>query len=386
MFNMESGFQNCTSQNLEMPVSDVNSPLLGGARGGLLQSISRPVLPFLFVLVILASLTACNNSKTDTPSTPDPVEPTEPVRVEVPAFDADNAYALIERQVAFGPRVPGTPEHTKARQWMAGELEKYAGEGNVLVQEGQGRLYTGKVIPIYNIIAQFNRNSTQRILLLAHYDARQWADHDQDPARHNKPIDGANDGGSGVGVLLEIARILHDSPLKNLGVDIILFDAEDQGTPDHLGLRRTQESVTTWCLGSQWWARNRHRTDVQYRWGILLDMVGARDAVFPKEGYSRQYAPRLVEHTWRNARELGHGRFFIPQNGAPINDDHYYINTIAGIPTIDIIHYDPVTGQFGHSWHTHDDNMDIIDTATLHAVGETVLHVVYHEDAGVRAM
>jgi hypothetical protein len=341
----------------------------------------------LFILALLASLTACNNSKSDpAPTSPDPVTPAQPVRVEVPAFDADRAYAYIEQQVAFGPRVPGTPEHTRARQWMAEELEKYAGEGNVIVQEGQGRLYTGKVIPIYNIIAQFNRSATQRILLMAHYDTRQWADHDPDPARHNKPIDGANDGGSGVGALLEIARHLQASPLKNLGVDIILFDAEDQGTPDHLGLRRTQESVTTWCLGSQWWARNRHRTDVQYRWGILLDMVGAQDAVFPKEGYSRQYAPRLVEHVWRTARELGHGRYFIPQNGAPINDDHYYINTIAGIPSIDIIHYDPVTGQFGHSWHTHDDNMEIIDRATLHAVGETVLHVVYHEDAGVRAM
>jgi len=300
------------------------------------------------------------------------------IQVTVPTFNADSSFAFIERQLSFGPRVPGTPEHVACGDWLEEKLRGYS--NSVIIQRAKQKLFTGETIEIRNIIAQFNPEIKRRVLLCAHWDTRMFADR----ARENQdqPIPGANDGGSGVGVLLEIARQFAAQPLKEIGVDIILFDAEDQGFPENMpGFKAPRDPSVTWCLGSQHWARNRHRMDYAYLYGILLDMVGASGATFPREGYSMYYAPHVVEAVWKEARSLGYGRFFINVKTNEILDDHYFINTLANIPTIDIIHADPDTRKFHYSWHTHEDNISVISRATLEAVGQTVLSVIYKEAA-----
>ena len=192
----------------------------------------------------------------------------------------------------------------------------------------------------------------------------------------SRPILGANDGGSGVGVLLEIARNIN---LKNpkIGVDIIFFDAEDYGQPENSNYPLMQDS---WCLGSQYWSKNPHKANYFARYGILLDMVGAKDATFRHEQISFYYASSILQKVWRKANRLGFGKYFVFENAQQIVDDHLYVNQITGIPTIDIIEYDPATeSNFNKHWHTHRDDMKNIDKETLNAVGQTILDVIYHE-------
>ena len=190
----------------------------------------------------------------------------------------------------------------------------------------------------------------------------------------DKPIDGANDGGSGVGILLEIARQLKNKA-PEIGVDIVLFDVEDQGQPDN-GSRYIPD---TYCLGSQYWAKNPHIKGYDAQAGILLDMVGAKDAVFTLEGTSINYASDFMRQVWDMAIKLKHSNHFKFQKTKQLTDDHLYINKLAGIPTIDIIQYDYATPSgFGAYWHTHDDTMEVISKETLQAVGETVLAIVYN--------
>lgn len=303
-----------------------------------------------------------------------------------PAFSSDSAYAYIEKQMAFGPRVPNSAAHMQCAVWLIEQLRACGAE--VELQKGQMPDYRGNNQQIYNIIGHFYTPQTvsrPRLLLGAHYDTRPWCDEEEnyDDRMYNVP--GANDGASGVGVLLEVARQLGkrmaDSALTT-PVDIIFFDCEDMGTPR---IYTGEEREDTWCLGSQLWATNYAKNNTppfregkgvgpQYRFGIVLDMVGAPDAFFPKEMYSTTYAGNYQQQIWRSAEQLGYGSLFSNQQSYPITDDHYYINYIAGIPCVDVIHYDirNATG-FPHWWHTRNDNMDNISKATLQAVGEVVM-------------
>jgi len=303
-----------------------------------------------------------------------PVEttPRKVSTVQAPRFNADTAYAHIETQVAFGPRVPGTEAHAACASWLEEILSRYADK--VVTQPFASRIWNDKVLHGVNIIGTFNPAATKRVLLCAHWDSRPYADHDPDPANHNTPIDGANDGGSGVGVLLEIARLLAEQP-PDIGIDIIFFDMEDYGEPQ--GIRSGKPD--TWALGSQYWSNRPHTHGYRANFGILLDMVGAKNATFSMEGYSMTYAPDFVRRVWRNAQQAGYGTFFLMQESNPVIDDHYYINKIARIPTINIIHQDPATPHgFFPYWHTVNDNMENIDRNTLSAVGQTVLKTIYN--------
>jgi Zn-dependent M28 family amino/carboxypeptidase len=167
--------------------------------------------------------------------------------------------------------------------------------------------------------------------------------------------------------------------IKNpkIGVDIILFDAEDYGQPENSKFPIMQDS---WCLGSQYWSKHPHKANYFARYGILLDMVGAKDATFRHEQISFYYGSNILQKVWRKASRLGFGNHFVFENSKQILDDHYYVNTITGIPTIDIIEYDPSTeSNFNQHWHTHKDDMDNIDKNTLNAVGQTLLEVIYTE-------
>jgi len=299
-------------------------------------------------------------------------------QISVPEFNKDSAYYYIERQVAFGPRVPNTAEHIACAVYLEQTLKRFAHK--VYVQEARVRAYTGVTLNIRNIIGSFNPESRNRILLCAHWDTRPYADHDPDPANHFKPILGANDGGSGVGVLLEIARLLAQYPV-NYGIDIIFFDAEDYG--EHQSV--PAQTIDNWALGSQYWSRNPHIPNYTARFGILLDMVGAYDAVFTMEGTSMHYAPDVMKKVWDIAHQIGYGSYFSYERTSPIVDDHTFINKIIGIPTIDIIQSgtDMPHGFFKY-WHTMKDNMDIIDRKTLKAVGKTVLTVLYLENKALQ--
>ncbi len=291
----------------------------------------------------------------------------------VPDFSSDSAYAYIQKQVDFGPRVPNTDPHKATGQWLAGKLESFGLE--VELQEFTATAYDGKVLELTNIIAAYRPEATKRILLAAHWDTRRIADKDSE--RINEPIDGANDGGSGVGVLLEIARVLTTAALQpDVGVDFILFDGEDDGEPEHQNRRNT--SQVWWCLGSQHWSKNLHQPNYTAYFGILEDMVGGKGARFYKEGYSMQYAKNVVDKVWKYAHDIGHSDFFPMRRAEAITDDHLFVNENANIPMINIIEYSPDYG-FGHYHHTHADNMELIDKKTLQVAGETVLFTLYQE-------
>lgn len=302
--------------------------------------------------------------------------------MERPSFSADSAYAYIERQMAFGPRVPNSAAHMQCAVWLIEQLR----ENGAVVELQKGFMpdYRGQNQQIYNIIGHFTdstKASRSRILLGAHYDTRPWCDEEPEYTDRFYNVPGANDGASGVGVLLEVARQLglqaKGEGLK-ANVDIIFFDCEDMGTPR---LYTGAEREDTWCLGSQLWATN-YANKVgsgtakveSYQYGIVLDMVGAPDASFPREMYSTNYASNYQQQIWSAAQRLGYGAMFNNQQSYPITDDHYYINRLAGIPCVDVIHYDirNATG-FPFWWHTRQDNMDNISKSTLQAVGEVVM-------------
>ena len=293
-------------------------------------------------------------------------------KIEVPIFNPDSAYHFVEKQVSFGPRVISSTPWKNCAIWLEKKFKTYT--PNVIVQEAPITTYDGKKHTLKNIIASFSPEKNNRIALFAHWDSRHIADHDT--KNQDAPILGANDGGSGVGVLLELAR---QFSIKNptIGVDIILFDAEDYGQPEDSKFPIMQDS---WCLGSQHWSKNPHKPNYYARYGILLDMVGAKNATFRKEEISSYYAPNILEKVWRKANQLGYGNHFVFENAKQIVDDHLYVNQITGIPTIDIIEYDPATeSNFNKHWHTHKDDMDNIDKNTLNAVGQTLLEVIYNE-------
>ena len=293
--------------------------------------------------------------------------------VEVPSFSPDSAYVYVQRQVNFGARVPNTKAHEECAAFLSATLARFGAQ--VTEQRAVLTAFDGTPLNAVNIIGSFQPEKKTRVLLFAHWDSRPWADHDPDIQNYHTPVMGANDGASGVGVLLEIARQLSQNQ-PNVGVDIIFFDAEDYGAPEN-AVTNMQHS---WCLGSQYWAQNPHIINYRAKYGILLDMVGAPGATFYREQISEYFAANIVNKVWSQAQSLGFGNYFINQKGGTITDDHLYINRIAGIPSIDIIQYDPHSSTgFGHYWHTVNDTMDNIDKNTLHVVGTTVLHVIFNE-------
>jgi Zn-dependent M28 family amino/carboxypeptidase len=322
-----------------------------------------------YVPILLLSLLVFScGKKSDTVSTP-------AVTVEVPKFNADSAYAFVQRQVDFGPRVPNTEAHKKAASYLEAKLRSYGAQ--LTIQSFKAPTFDGEVLDLKNIVASFNPDKQKRILLVAHWDTRPFAD--KDSVKVDAPFDGANDGGSGVGVLLEIARQLQSNKPR-AGVDIILFDGEDWGEKDNMNKPALPQGWEDWwCLGSQYWSKNPHKPGYRAYYGIDLDMVGAPDARFFREGTSMEYAPRIVEKVWSIAAQLGYSGQFITEDTHALTDDNYFVSKNARIPTVDIVHYDSRNG-FPDFHHTTKDNMSTIDKGTLSVVGTTVLNVVFQEE------
>ncbi|MFD2033634.1 M28 family peptidase [Belliella marina] len=321
----------------------------------------------LFSILLLLGFWAC-----DPKSSSDQVVEEVNYR-DTPEFNADSAFHYIQKQVDFGPRVPMTAGHRQTKEWIVSKFQEFGLD--VQTQEFQATTYDNQTWDLTNIIASYNPAAQKRIMISAHWDTRRIAD--KDTQRLDEPIDGANDGGSGVGVALELARVLATSDLKaDVGVDFILFDGEDDGEPEHTS--RRNNSQIWWCLGSQYWSKNPHQNGYKAFYGILLDMVGGKGARFHREGYSMYFAKNIVNKVWNYGIELGYSDFFILKDTGEITDDHFFVNKNAGIPMIDIIEFSPEVG-FGRYHHTHEDNMDLIDKRTLKAVGQTVLFTIYQE-------
>ncbi len=336
-----------------------------------MRSVLKPLIVvagFLFLVTVTTSTPGCSPVE-PVCDTCDPDTPPVP-RISGPDFNADSAYAFTKAQVDFGPRVPGTPEHAKCAEWIVAKMKSYV--DTVVVQEAPTTIM-GKMVTMKNIFASYKPENTNRILLVAHWDTRYIADRDLDTTFRGKPIDGANDGASGVAILLEIARVISEKD-PNIGVDFLFVDAEDQGL--------SGGAETSWCLGSQYWAQTvkpEYAKTVHY--GILLDMVGGKGAVFPREGTSVRYASNVVEKVWSAAHNLGYKSLFVNSVTAETIDDNRFIIQHSGIPCIDIVHYDPADngGDYGPTHHRHTDNMDNIDVTILDAVGSVVIDVLYNE-------
>lgn len=329
------------------------------------------------VLILIAAallLAACDD--TNNPNTPNEPKKT----VTVPSFNADSAYQFVAKQTNFGPRVPETQAHADCAEWLTAKLGEYA--DTVIVQDFRAKLFNGKGIDGQNIVGVFHPEAKKRIVLCAHWDSRPFADHDPDEANIHTPIDGANDGASGVGVLLECARLFKTQPLpERLGIDIVFFDLEDYGPHVDDAEKYYDDAVNYWALGSQYWSKHPHVYGYKAYYGILLDMVGGPNPNFQKEYYSQGYAASVCNKIWRKAFDLGYRSYFSNELGAPISDDHLPMNEIADIPTIDIIDLQPesINECFPDVWHTLNDNIENIDKSTLGMVGNVLLHVLYEE-------
>ena len=318
----------------------------------------------LHLVLLILILTACGGSKTNAVAEAPTSKPAAKAE-----FDADSAYRFVKTQVEFGPRTPGSKGHSDCAAFIAARLNAY-GADTVFIQSTDAVNFKGEKLPLQNIMARYNPAAKRRELLLAHWDTRPWADNDPDPANHSKPVPGANDGASGVGVLLELARIFGQEK-PPVGVDLLFVDGEDSGA---------DSQDMSWCLGTQKWIEQMpYKVSDRPSYAILLDMVGGRDAKFTREYISDQFAPSVNDRVWAMAHASGFGDRFVNRQAGGVVDDHMFINR-AGIPCIDIIECaNETTGSFPPVWHTVNDDMEHIDPATLKAVGQTVANVIYNE-------
>lgn len=324
----------------------------------LLQSLNLLMKKVLLLLAIAVAISSCskksgNEQKQHAQEQQAARIPTVPM----PHFDAQKAFDFLVRQVDFGPRAPNTEAHAKCLQYFSHEFQKYA--DSVQLQHFNVPGYGGTLLHLTNVIAHFNMKSKIRILLSAHWDSRPRADH-QPGGPVDKPIPGADDGASGVAVLLELARDFKQAP-PPVGVDMILWDGEDYGREGDLNY---------YCLGSKYWAAT---IPAGYHplFDINLDMIGQKNLRIPEEGYSVQYAPDVVKLVWNTAAEMGVTQF-VDTTGESIYDDHLQLDNI-GLKAIDLI-------DFNYKyWHTLEDTPDKCSPQSLSAVGRVLLEVIYRK-------
>lgn len=327
----------------------------------------------VFSLLLAGTLLACNeqgnstNSQTAAVNNANPTETNVKAFEKGPQFSSQDAYQFIQKQVDFGPRVPGTPEHKQCGDWLYESLKEYVDE--ITMDYAELTIGDKSKKPCYNIFGQINPTAEKRILFLAHWDTRPWADQENPPS--DQPVLGADDGASGVGVLLALAKVLKENNFNEYGIDILFTDLEDYG--------KTEWGDKSYAIGTRHWATEAKKAGYKADLGILLDMVGAANARFAMEGFSQRYAAHVVNRVWSTAKSSGYGQYFVAENGPGITDDHVPINQILNIPTIDIINL-PTNSRtaFVDHWHTLNDNMSVINHQTLEAVGQTLVNFIYN--------
>jgi len=328
----------------------------------------RFLLRAAFLTLILSAIGCKDDSNSSTAST------TEVKPIRIPAFSSDSTYSHIEKQLSFGVRVPGTDGHKACKDWMVSKFKSYGAD--VIEQDFTANIYTGEKWPATNIIAQFNPENKKRVILSAHWDTRFIAEEDPDSSKRDQPIPGADDGASGTAVLIEMGRLLQQHPI-DLGVDIILWDAEDQGN------RSKDAKEHTWCLGSQYWAGKKHKKNYRAQWGINLDMIGAKNPRFGQDEASKYFAGQLLNKVWTLAQNMGYSDMFVNEDTGGLTDDHLYVSREGKVPMIDIINQPAGTDtHFMDKWHTHGDDIDNISKRSLRVVGQVVTAVIYKESVG----
>jgi len=329
-------------------------------------------LTFLLALTGVLFLSSCGGHTATSTSKTDTI-----ALAPCPTFVADSAFRYIQEQCNFGPRITGSKESSKCAQYI---MDKFRGFGaKIFLHESKVVIYDGTRLNCSNIMASLNPDNPDRILICSHWDSRPWADNDPNPKNHKKPVLAANDGASGVGIMLELCRILQQQPIST-GIDFVCFDAEDMGTPRWAEDENERED--TWCLGSRNWAQWANEHNYTARYGILLDMVGGRGNTFARELVSMQYAAPVVELIWRLAHQIGYGHYFPMKDGGYLIDDHVNVNKICNIPCLDIIpYYEDGPSSFGPTWHTVDDTPENIDPFVLEAVGQTITQLLYNDNA-----
>jgi hypothetical protein len=339
------------------------------------QNIARIVILIAGVVFItFLFIGNCKRTQDHSKNKPDSTSTKLIPMAQAPLFMADSAYSFTQKQIDFGPRIPGSKAHKACGEWLVKKLKSYS--DTLFIQDDKVKIYNGAEVPMRNIIASFNPKNKKRILLFAHWDTRPYAD--QDKQNNKATFDGADDGAASTAILLEIARVL-SLRKPETGIDIALFDVEDYGAHKE---DKNQEGKDTYALGTQYWCRKPHIPNYRAYYGILLDMCSAINAQLKLEGHSMQYAPAVVQNVWNTAAGLGYGYLFINERVQAIVDDHYYVNKIAGIPSIDIIWLDATSPTgFAPHWHTQDDNIKVIDKNNMKAVGQTLLQVLFNEKA-----
>lgn len=315
--------------------------------------------PLLFIALLICS---CKSEKASTEDTAD-------TKVVEQQFNADSAYNYIVAQCGFGARTPGSEAHRLCGDYI---VKKFTDLGmQVTEQKANLTMWDGKTYECRNIIASYLPDASQRIIIASHWDSRPWADADKDASKHGVAVMAANDGASGVAVMMETARQIKELGIK-YGIDFICFDLEDYGTPED---EEGPADGSDWCVGSAYWASHLHRENYRADCGILLDMVGGKGAKFRYEGFSMQNAQTVVAQIWGAAKTAGYADFFPEEQGGHINDDHLNLIKI-GIPTADIISYYDGIPSFGPTWHTTNDTPENISKETLKAVGQTLFQAL----------
>lgn len=329
-------------------------------------------MKYILIVILTALLGACGGKSGKNIGGPDTI-----ALAPCPTFNTDTCMRYIREQCSFGPRVTGTAEAAQCRQYLISQFQRMG--ATVEEQQANVTLWDGSERPACNIIARLNPGNQDRILICSHWDSRPWADNDEDEQNHHTPVPAANDGASGVAMMMEICRLLQQKPIRT-GIDFVCFDAEDMGTPQWA---ETEESTSdTWCLGSRFWAERAREEGYRARYGILLDMVGGRGSVFPAEKVSQEYAQPIASLMIRLGNQLGYGHYFpLNREGGYLMDDHVNVNRIARIPCIDIVPYfTDGPSSFGPTWHTVNDTPENIDPNVLEAVGQTLTQLIYNEE------
>lgn len=326
------------------------------------ENQSQPMIRAILSGFLPLLLFACAN---DSPKRENSGDRTVHNRPAMPVFDGNKAFSYLTAQVGFGPRNAGSAGHQACLEYLRLHMAQYA--DTVFLQQFPAHGYKGENLSLTNIISSFNPRASNRILLLAHWDSRPRADRDRDPARQGSPIPGANDGASGVAILMEIARHLKAQP-PAVGVDMLFDDGEDYGE---------EGDTQNYLLGSRYFAKNPP-PEFHPSFGILLDMVGDKELELQKEPYSMRYAADIVDLVWSAAKNLGVYQFTDDVQRAVL-DDHLPLNEI-GIKTIDLIdfNYPDASNRF---WHTTEDTPDKCSPESLEAVGKVLLYVTYHQPA-----
>jgi hypothetical protein len=314
------------------------------------------MIKYTLLLGALAFFSSCSQHQERSIPQQVPATQTPPGKLDVPEFDSQKAFAYLRAQTDFGPRNPNSTGHQKCLDYLASELSRYAEK--VTRQNFVHQGYDGEVLKLTNVFGSFNASASDRILLLAHWDTRPRADEEKDPAKQNLPILGADDGASGVAVLLEIARLLKQVQ-PPIGVDILFVDGEDYGK---------SRDLDSYFLGARYFMKMKNE-NYRPRFAVLLDMVGYKDLQIPMEQNSITFAPEAVELIWSTAENLGVTQF-VNVPGEEISDDHIPLNS-GGIPTVDIIDF-----QYPY-WHTTQDTPDKCSAESLEAIGKVLMHVIF---------